>query len=76
LILPGMRGCKEAFRYRRIILHPATRTSTSDSDMIKEAHPLLARAADLAEHVTWDAEQEPCISRELDVHVSQQGTGL
>jgi hypothetical protein len=28
------------------------RTSTSSPDMIKEAHPLLARAEDLTEHVT------------------------
>jgi hypothetical protein len=71
-----MRGCKEASRYRRIILHLAIRTSTTGPDMIKEAHPLLARVADLAEHVTLGDEQAPRISRAIDVHVSEQGMGL
>jgi hypothetical protein len=58
------------------MMHVAIPTSTSGQDMVKEAHPLLARPVDLAEHVTWGDEQAPRISRAIYVHVSEQGMGL
>ena len=54
----------------------ASRTSTSGPDMIKEAHPLLARAADLTEHVTWGDKQAQRLPRAIDVHVRERGMGL
>jgi hypothetical protein len=71
-----MRGCREAFRYRRIIMRLAIRDSPSGPDTIKEAHPLLARAAELTEHVTWGDEQAPRISRAINDHVRERGMGL
>ena len=44
--------------------------------MIKEAHPLLARAADLTEHVTWGDKQAPRLPRAIDDHVRERGMGL
>jgi hypothetical protein len=44
--------------------------------MIKEAHPLLARAADLTEHVTWGDKQAQRLPRAIDEHARERGMGL